>query len=109
MTEADPPGTDRLQLAAALLASSVIGAPLMIAGAASMAMGDRATWMVVALTFIAGFAGAMIAVALVLARLARRPDARQVLRLPYMILLVQLVFGALAGATFLLSAMGRMS
>jgi len=106
MPHADPPGTDRLQLAAALLAASVLGAPLVIAGAASVVLGDQATWIAVALTFLVGFAGAMVAVGLVLARLARRSDAREVLRLPYMILLVQLVFGALAGAMFVLSVIG---
>jgi hypothetical protein len=102
---ADQPASavDRLELAAVILTSSVLGAPLVIAGAAPLLLGARANWLIVAATFALAFTGALVAIGIVLARLARRPDARRILRVPYVILGVQLVFGVLAGGVFFLS------
>jgi hypothetical protein len=103
------PETDRVQLAAVVLASSVLGAPLVISAAAAAVLGDGAGPWALGGVFVAGFAGTLIALGIVLARLARRDDARQVLRVPYVILLVQLVFGALAAALFLMSVFASAS
>jgi hypothetical protein len=97
------PETDRLQLAAVVLASSVLGAPLVISAAAPVLLGELSSPLAVGGVFVAGFVGTLIALGLVLARLAQRDDARQVLRVPYVILLVQVVFGVLAAALFLLA------
>jgi drug/metabolite transporter (DMT)-like permease len=103
------PEKDRLQLAAIVLASSVLGVPLVITAAAPVLLGERSSPWTIGGIFVVGFAGTLIALGLVLSRLARRDDARQVLRVPYVILLVQLVFGVLAAALFLLSIVGSAS
>ena len=97
------PEKDRLQLAAVILASSVLGAPLVISAAAPVLFGELSSPLAIGVVFVVGFVGTLIALGLVLARLARRDDARQVLRVPYVILLVQVVFGVLAAALFLLA------
>jgi hypothetical protein len=96
----------RLQLAAALLASSVLGAPLVIAAAVRAVLlgidpeADHAA--VIGVAAVVAFAGAIVAVALVFSRLAAQPDARETLRVPYMILLAQLVLGSIAIALYVL-------
>ncbi len=112
MPEADPPGTDRLQLAAALLASSVIGAPVVIATAAQTILftinprGIDVTHPLaysaeVTAVLVVGVIGALIAVALVLSRLRAQAESRAVLRVPYMILALQIAFAVVAFALFL--------
>ncbi len=112
MTEADPPGTDRLQLAAALLASSVIGAPVVIATAAQTVLytiNPRGIDVTRPLAYAAELAavlviaiiGAVIAVALVLSRLRAHARSRAVLRVPFMILALQIAFAVMAFALFL--------
>jgi hypothetical protein len=97
------PEKDRLQLAAVILASSVLGAPLVISAAAPVLLGELSSPLAIGGVFAISLVGTLLAFGLVLARLARRDDARQILRVPYVILLVQLVFGILAAALFLLA------
>lgn len=114
MAEEPPPDTSMLQVAAALLASSVIGAPLVIATAVQTilsAINPRgidvshpgAYEFEVAGAFALAAAGAIVAVSLVLSRLRSRAgsSARAVLRVPYMILALQIAFAAVAFTLFL--------
>jgi hypothetical protein len=114
MTEEKAPDTSRLQLAAALLASSVIGAPLVIATAVQtilFTINPRDLGVSHPLAYAAeiggAFAlsalGAIVAVAIVLSRLRGRTGSRAVLRVPYMILALQIAFAAVAFALFLLT------
>jgi hypothetical protein len=104
--------TGRLQLAAALLASSVIGAPVVIATAArtvfysinpqGIDVSHPAAYMAeVTVVFLAALVGAIVAVAIVLSRLKAQAESRDVLRVPYMILALQIAFGAVSVALFL--------
>jgi hypothetical protein len=98
------PDPGRLQLAATLLASSVLGAPLVIASAVQAVLFTTSTpavatpGIVVApvaiAAFAAAFAAALGAVGLVFSRLAAA-HTRSVLRVPLMVLLTQLVLGVL--------------
>jgi hypothetical protein len=114
MTDEPAPDTSKLQLAAALLASSVIGAPLVIASAVQLVLSTvnprgidvshpAAYEFEIAGAFALAAAGAIVAVALVLARLRSRAESRAVLRVPYMILALQIAFAAVAFALFLFS------
>jgi hypothetical protein len=109
--EADPPGTDRLQLAAALLASSVIGAPVVIATAVQTVLytinpsGIDVTHPLayaaeLTAVLVIAVVGAVIAVALVLSRLKKQAGSRDVLRVPYMILALQVAFAVVAFTLF---------
>ncbi len=112
MTEAPAVDTSRLQLAAALLASSVIGAPLVIAAAVRLVLSTvdprgidashPAGYEVeAAVAFALAFAGAIVAVSLVLSRLRARAESRAVLRVPYLILALQVAFAAVASSLLL--------
>jgi hypothetical protein len=114
MTDEPAPDTSKLQLAAALLASSVIGAPVVIASAVQLVLTTinprgidvshpAAYELEIAGAFALAAAGAIVAVALVLARLRSRAESRAVLRVPYMILALQIAFAAVAFALFLFS------
>ena len=110
--EEQRPDTGRLQLAAALLASSVIGAPLVIAMAVQVVVytinprgidvsalsGYQAE---ITAVFGVALVGAFVAVAIVLSRLKAQAESRDVLRVPYMILTLQIAFGAVAVALLL--------
>jgi len=112
MTEEPRPDTSMLELAAALLASSVIGAPLVIAAAAQTILSTinprgidvshpAAYELEIVVAFALAVAGAIVAVSLVLVRLRARAETRAVLRVPYMILALQIVFAAAALTLFL--------
>ena len=112
MADEVPPDTGRLQLAAALLASSVIGAPIVIATAARTILSTinprgidvshpSAYGLEVGVVFALAAGGAIIAVALVLSRLKARAETRAVLRVPYMILALQIAFAVVAITLFL--------
>ena len=116
MAEEPRPDTSMLQLAAALLASSVIGAPLVIATAVQTILAainprgidvshPAAYEFEVGGAFALAAAGAIVAVSLVLSRLKARAgspaEARAVVRVPYMILALQIAFAAVAFALFL--------
>jgi hypothetical protein len=114
MADEVPPDTSKLQLAAALLASSVIGAPLVIATAVQTILSSinprgidvshpAAYEFEIAGAFALAAAGSIVAVSIVLARLRARADSRDVLRVPYMILALQIAFAAVAFALFLFS------
>jgi hypothetical protein len=109
-----PPDTSKLQLAAALIASSVIGAPLVIATAVQTILftinprgidvsHPAAYELEIGLAFALAAAGAVIAVAIVLSRLQQRAETRAVLRVPFMILALQIGFAVVAIALFLMS------
>jgi hypothetical protein len=100
--ERQEPGTGRLELAAALIASAVIGAPLIVALVARMLLpaGPGADTAAVAV-FIGAFVLAVVAVLLVFHRLRSSTEDRQALRIPYLILALQIAIGAV-GATVLL-------
>jgi hypothetical protein len=113
MADEVPPDTSKLQLAAALLASSVIGAPLVIATAVQTILSainprgidvshPAAYEFEIAGAFALAAAGSIVAVSIVLARLRAR-DSRDALRVPYMILALQIAFAAVAFALFLFS------
>jgi len=111
----DPvPDTARLQLAATLLASSVIGAPLVIGTAVQTVLFSinprgldltrlSAYEVEIGAAFAASFVGAVVAVVIVFRRLAAAAGTRQVLRIPYAVLLAQIVFAVLALVLFGLS------
>ncbi len=112
MADEVPPDTGRLELAVALLASSVIGAPVVIATAAQTvlyAINPRRIDVSVRsayeaelfAVFMVALIGAIIAVAILLSRLKAQAESRAVLRVPYMILALQIGFGAVAFALFL--------
>jgi hypothetical protein len=106
MAEEPRPDTSMLEVAAALLASSVIGAPLVIASAVQAVMFSLAMPAVTSSglvlsqpalgAFVLAFAGAVIAVALVFSRLRARAESRAVLRVPYMVLALQIAFAVIA-------------
>jgi hypothetical protein len=100
--ERQEPGTGRLELAAALIASAVVGAPLVVALVARMllAVGPGADTTAV-VVFSVAFVLAVVAVSLVFHRLRSRAEDRQALRVPYLILALQMAIGAV-GATVLL-------
>lgn len=112
MTAEDPPDTSKLQLAAALLASSVIGAPLVIATAVQtilFTINPRELGVSHPLAYAAEIGGAFavsalgatVAVAIVLNRLKARAESPAVLRVPYMILALQIAFAVVAFALFM--------
>lgn len=112
MSQQPAPDTSLLQLAAALLASSVIGAPLVIATAVQTilsAINPRgldvahpgAYEFEIAGAFALSATGAIVAVSLVLSRLRARAESRAVLRVPYMILALQIAFAVVAFTLFL--------
>jgi len=114
MTEEPRPDTSKLELAAALLASSVIGAPLVIATAVQTILSainprgidvshPAAYELEIGGAFALAAAGAIVAVSLVLARLRARAETRAVLRVPYMILALQIAFAVVAFTLFLFS------
>lgn len=103
--DAAGPSSEKLHVAAAMLASSVIGAPLVIAGAVRLVLatinprgldlGDPLAYAPeVAATFFAAAALAIVAVVIVLSRLKRLAADRAVLRVPYLVLATQIAFAA---------------
>lgn len=114
MDEEAPPDTSKLQLAAALLASSVIGAPLVIATAVRLILSTinprgidaahpAAYELEAGLAFALAAAAAIIAVSLVLVRLRSQAGSSALLRVSYMILAIQIAFAVVAFTLFLFS------
>jgi hypothetical protein len=101
--ERQEPGTGRLELAAALIPSAVVGAPLIVALVARMLMlsAGAPADAVAVLVFAGAFALGVLAVVLVFHRLRSRAEDRQALRVPYMILAVQIAIGAVAAMVLL--------
>jgi len=117
MADEHAPDTSRLEVAAALLASSVIGAPLVIATAVQTILvtinprgidvsHPAAYELEVGAAFALAAAGAILAVSLVLVRLRSRAETRAVLRVPYLILALQIAFAVVAFTLFLFTPRG---
>jgi hypothetical protein len=108
MAEERAAGTGMLELAAAMIASALVGAPLVVALVVRMllfSLNPRGIELPgydaeVVFAFVATFTLALVAVVLVLRGLRARVD-RQALRIPYMILAVQVAIGAVAATVLL--------